>query len=130
MNSQGRWVINMAVIMITGMPAGNLQAGDLENGVRHNPFKRPAYLTEKTIDQTGKNANSKKRKSLLDLRATLLSGDQSMVNISGRFYRVGEKIGDYVLTTVGEGHAVFMRRGKPVTVVLKEHTVMDNIPLQ
>lgn len=95
----------------------NQTVADQNPQLQFNPFKRPGFLVAPN-KQAGVKAVTKQGQ--LDLRAVMVAGRDSLVNISGEFYGIGDKVDGYRLVSVGEHHAVFIRNGKKLTITLKE----------
>ncbi len=53
------------------------------------------------------------------LRAVMVAGPDSMVNVDGSMVRIGEEIRGYRLVEVRDGEAVFVKGGKRLTVDMR-----------
>ena len=84
-----------------------------EDTLRHNPFSRPDLGNRAT---PGSGASS----GALDLRAILMAGRRSLVNVGGDLIGVGESVNGFELIAVGDGHARFRRGTETLTVHLLE----------
>lgn len=76
-----------------------------------DPFKRPALLSKPAAPAKNPNQDTVEPWSPV-LRATMLAGDYSMVNLNGAIISLGEEIDGYRLVKVGEQTAVFAKNGK------------------
>lgn len=80
----------------------------------HNPFVHPplsAVATTATIaDRIGRQRP--------DLRATLVAGKDSMVNVGGKLLSIGDEVDGYRLISVSEGRAVFERNTEQIIVLV------------
>ena len=93
-------------------------ADDAKVELMRNPFERPALAT---LAPAGVAARTERRDSgAPGLRAVLVAGDKSAVNFGGEIIQVGESAKGYRLLAVEEGRAVFINKGKRVTISLYE----------
>ncbi len=88
----------------------------------HNPFTRPQYLGAAVSNRSAQRADGN---AVLDLRATMSAGTQSLVNVAGEFYGLGDEIDGYRLLSVGDGKAVFLKNGRKVTMTVLDETEVD-----
>jgi len=77
-------------------------------------FVRPRALTPAAIP-----AATAPAAPLLELRATLSAGVESVADVGGHIVRLGETVAGYRLVTVNEDGAVFERDGRTVKVALQ-----------
>ena len=86
--------------------------------LRRNPFERPAvkeFTTNAAIlnnDQTAGGDSG--------LRAVLVAGTKSVVDLGGVILQIGESTDGYLLLAVDEGQATFSRNGKKIVFSLYE----------
>lgn len=82
--------------------------------LRRNPFDFSAIKPpEKIIEQ---DVDIEEQKILFDLRATLVSRDNSIANLNGKILMVGDKIEGYRLLKIGEDEVLLEKNGEQVTV--------------
>ncbi len=99
-----------------------LYAKDMDELI-NNPFKRPDFLMENSggvpvITEGGAGF-------VLDLRAILAAGKLSIVNIGGKFYKIGDVVDGYQIVEIHEGSAVFMKNGKRVIAVVHDNKSVE-----
>lgn len=82
-----------------------------ESMLHFDPFKRPAILSEPAAPAKNPNRATVEPWSPV-LRATILAGEFSMVNLNGVIISLGEEVDGYRLVEVGEQTAVFAKNGK------------------
>jgi hypothetical protein len=80
-----------------------------ESVLRFNPFQQPDMKLERT-DAGRKSSNA------LKLRGTVVDGEDSMVNINGKFYRLDEMVSGYRVVNIESGK-VTLHRGVNETVL-------------
>jgi hypothetical protein len=80
-----------------------------ESVLRFNPFQQPDMALEK--NNASKNVNN-----TLKLRGTVVDGEDSIVNIDGKFYRLDEKVSGYRVVNIESGK-VTLHRGVNETVL-------------
>lgn len=101
-----QWLLALVLIVVSEVWADNG-----ESMLHFDPFKRPAILSKPAAP--GKNPNQDTREPWSPvLRATMLAGDFSMVNLNGVIISLGEEVDGYRLVEVGEQTAVFAKNGK------------------
>ena len=86
----------------------NASASDV---LRHNPFQQPDMKT----GRFQKNANNMSGDEM-KLRGTVIDGNDSLVNIDGKFYRLNQEIAGYRVTRI-QSASVTLRRGINETVL-------------
>lgn len=82
-----------------------------------NPFSRPS--SEVTVANRARIAGIDGAIPPLDLKATLVGGENALANVGGTVLRVGEETQGYRLVEVYEDRAVFVRQGKALIVYVK-----------
>lgn len=88
----------------------------------HNPFVHPPLSagapTSTVTDSAGRLRP--------ELRATLVSATDSMVNVGGKLLSIGEEVDGYRLISVSEGQAIFEKNGVQVTVLVSGNQGNDD----
>ena len=107
MLAAARFIFALAVIMAAEASADHSEVPTL----RFDPFKRPALLSQPAPPARKPTGDAREPWSPV-LRATMLAGDFSMVNLNGVIISVGEEVDGYRLVEVGEQTAVFAKNGK------------------
>ncbi|OIQ96189.1 hypothetical protein GALL_218180 [mine drainage metagenome] len=97
--------------------------------MKHDPFARPVL----TVPGTPLLANMIKTPVAEtiwkpELRAIMLAGPKSIVDVSGVLVRIGEHINGYHLVEVHEETAVFVNNKKRVTLSLRGIKPLRNPP--
>ena len=90
----------------------------------HNPFSRPD--SERTLVGRPALPDGDVSPQTLDLRATMVYGDEKLANIGGKIHRPGDEIGNHLLTRVFEDRAVFERDGEQIVVFVKPELVDED----
>ncbi len=89
---------------------------------QHDLFARPApaamHRLRREPDKSAEAAVAEPRWNP-GLRAVMVAGRDSMVNVDGSMVRVGEEIRGYRLIEVRDGEAVFVKGGKRHTVDMR-----------
>lgn len=81
--------------------------------LRYNPFDRPDWADSGASTGSAGNGNMK-------LRGIMLDGEDSLVNIDGKYYRLQEEVSGFLIIQIESG-SVTLRRGDNETVlVLKD----------
>jgi hypothetical protein len=93
-------------------------ATEPQTELQRNPFSRPA-AEELTVDATPVNQGLSLQRDP-GLRAVLVAGRKSIVNIDGVILQVGECSGGYCLLSVEEGKARVSRNDKEIVLSLYE----------
>ena len=102
--------INILLIGLTlALAAVNSQS--FARNLKQDPFKKPQFL-EQVEPPANTTPESKEAPLEGELRATIMAGAQSMVNVDGVVLTLGEELSGYRLIEVGEREAVFERQGK------------------
>lgn len=91
-------------------------------GLKHDPFARPV-LAPRPASMASVPGNSVKAPVpdpvwRPELRAIMMAGPKSIVNVAGVLVRIGEQINGYRLVEVHEETAVFVNNKKRVTLSL------------
>lgn len=90
-----------------------------EDALRHNPFQRPIPTTSQiTHVLTSSDANQEIKPVL---QGVVLSGKQSIANVSGTILKLGESKDGLHLISVSEDKAVVKSDGKRMTLKLGEN---------
>lgn len=89
---------------------------------RRNPFAHtPKPVTDSGLDAAATNRPATR----MQVRAILLAGEQSLVSIDGTLLGIGESYRGFLLQSVQENAAVFVRDGDTLTVPLFEPRESD-----
>jgi hypothetical protein len=80
----------------------------------HDPFVRPVLPTRSTSTSPTSESEWKP-----ELRAVMVAGSESIVNIEGALLRLGEQFNGYRLIEVHEESAIFVNNNKKVTLTLR-----------
>ena len=99
------------IFMALAVISFNAKALDVLN---HNPFERPD-MKANLLQSNANQANAMK------LRGTVIDGQDSLVNISGKFYRLNQEVADYRVVAI-TSTSVTLRRGSSETIL----TLNDN----
>lgn len=94
-------------------------AGETEDDrdkLKHNPFENP-YRNESGTVRID-SAESMAQSSSFELRATLISGSESLANINGVMVPVGADINGYRLANVSEGAITLIKGDTELTITL------------
>ena len=87
--------------------------------LQRNPFRVPIELVGgPTAERT--TSPSAARPGQLDLRATLVGGRRSSVNLGGSILGLGDEVAGYRLVSVREGEAVFYKDGESIRLFVHE----------
>ena len=116
----------MKVIVATAALVGMLLSTGVnaisgETGLRRDPFSRAKV--QQILDENKKKAQVKKTKVVRwqpKLLATIVSGEQSMINLDGEIYRLGDTVNRHKLVQVSRYTATFKRGGKYRKIKLYE----------
>lgn len=91
---------------------------DAAGQLQRNPFRVPIELDAPVAAAGGPQMEL--RPDTLDLRATLVAGERSVVNLGGSILSLGEEIEGYRLVSVSEGEALFIKDGESIRVFVDE----------
>ncbi|MDH5765711.1 MAG: hypothetical protein OEZ38_06820 [Gammaproteobacteria bacterium] len=108
----------MVFIVFFSLPV----SGDDSYVIKNDPFKKPNYLNPAGKEDVVQKATQTLH--VIDLRAVLFEHGNSIVNVAGEFYKVGDIVNGYKLTSVGVGNAVFMKNGEKI-IVYVNHELME-----
>ncbi len=86
--------------------------------LQRNPFRVPIELGGPTAVRAA--PQSEARPDTFDLRATLVAGRSSSVNLGGSILALGEEVAGYRLVSVRQGEAVFWKDGESIRLSLTE----------
>ena len=89
-------------------------AADELAGVIQNPFKVPNFLNHTTPDVLSENIEPTGQE--LNLRAILLDGKASLVQVGDELIGVGEIVQGYKLISVQGDSAIFIKQGKQIRI--------------
>jgi hypothetical protein len=106
------------------------------DGLKHDPFARPVLAPRpapRPASAASVPGNSVKAPVpepvwKPELRAVLVAGPKSIVNVGGALVRIGEQINGYRLVEVHEETAVFVNDKKTVTLSLRSTVPLRNPP--
>jgi hypothetical protein len=84
------------------------------SSLKHDPFARPVLAPRPTSTTPESESEWKP-----ELRAVLVAGPKSIVNIEGALLRHGDQFNGYRLVEVHEESAVFVNNNKRVTLTLR-----------
>lgn len=102
--------------LLTSM-AGN--ATDVETlALQINPFLRPALETVRT--ESTKNIEQGASADSMQLRGTMLAGNNSVANIDGTIIGIGQYIHGYTLVAVQQRHVLLERNGTQMKLSIDE----------
>lgn len=102
-----------ALLLLITLPA-TYAAEDLIE-LRNNPFSSPEIKLKPVRQQSQSARTQPERTTVINLEATLVSGNSSMVIANGELIAIGEKLEDMKLIEVREGEAVF-RKGRKTRI--------------
>ena len=108
----------LATVSITYLMPVLAVAAEPQIELQRNPFSRPA-AEELIVTAANPNEGLAARRAP-GLRAVLVAGSKSVVNIDGVILQVGECAGAYCLLSVEEGKARVSRNDKEVVLSLYE----------
>ena len=94
------------------------------DGLKHDPFARPALVASRPASAAPVPASIAKAplpepEWKPELRAIIVAGPKSIVNVEGALVRIGEQINGYRLVEVDEESAVFVNNKKRITLSLR-----------
>jgi len=80
--------------------------------LRHNPFEQPDNIE-------GRNQKVDTRASAkLELRGTVMDGDDSVANIDGEYYRLNQEVSGYHVVRIESGSVTLSRSGIETVLTL------------
>ena len=90
--------------------------------LQSNPFRRPVFDTTLPIVPPEDDLSAEPE---LDLRAVLVAGRDSLVNVAGTVVRIGQEHDGYRLILVEEHAAVFSKDGESLRIELHQEEESD-----
>jgi hypothetical protein len=128
MNARSRRVLYISAGLFCLPGLAEAQA----DGLKHDPFARPV-LAARPASAAAVPGNSVKTRLpepvwQPELRAIMMAGPKSMVNVAGVLVRIGDQINGYRLVEVHDETAVFVNNKKKVTLSLRGIEPMHNPP--
>lgn len=78
----------------------------------HNPFEQPDIL-EGRSQMADTRASAK-----LELRGTVMDGDDSVANIDGEYYRLDQEVSGYRVVRIESGSVTLSRSGNETVLTL------------
>ncbi len=115
----------MSRVLIALLFAGLVMGSDVRTAnaegrirLRFDPFAQPGA---QTAGPGSPGRAGSQRAWSPELRATLVSGERSLVNLGGTILELGEEAHGYRLLEVREGEAVFERAGSEAVLQLTGH---------
>lgn len=87
-----------------------------QSGLRHDPFARPDLALAPAAAAQSAEPAPKEWKP--QLRAVIVAGKSSLVNVEGTIVPLGGQIDGYRLTRVEDRTAVFMKNGERVELTM------------
>ena len=104
----------ITTMCITGLfsAAVNVAASEV---LKYNPFEQPD-LYDGSWNGNGKAAAS----SALELRGTLVDGEDSMANIGGDYYRLNHEVSGYRILRIETGSVTLTRAGNETVLTIHE----------
>ena len=103
-------LISLIYTVLAALSA-NVMASDR---LRYNPFEQPVssgLLQTKANKATGK---------AMELRGTIIDGYNSMVNISGKLYRINQKVAGYRIVRIRSANVTLRRGSSKMVLTLKD----------
>lgn len=86
--------------------------------LRYNPFEQPDF----TELAWGDNANANATASAgMELRGTVIDGDDSVVNIDGKYYRLNHEVSGYRVIRIESGSVTLSRGGNEKILTLHKY---------
>ena len=119
MSRAGTFVLRAVVSVLCCAPG--LACSQAERP-RHDLFAKPAQAAMQRIKHDGDKSAEAAAAEVRwnpELRAVMLAGADSMVNVDGAMVRIGEEIRGYRLIEVRDGEAVFVNGGKRLGVAMR-----------
>lgn len=106
----------LLIVPLIAAYANGVAASELDAGLRHDPFARPALAAP--LANGGQPAPIGAKEWRPQLRAVIVAGKSSMVNVEGTIVSLGELIDGFRLTGVEDRKAVFMKDGVRVELTM------------
>jgi hypothetical protein len=108
----------LCVVSILVVVSAFVHAAEPLIELRRNPFERPVIEESDPVATASTGAPAESADD--GLRAVLVAGSKSSVNLGGVILQVGESSNGYELLSVEEGRAVFRNDGRKVVMSLYE----------
>lgn len=83
--------------------------------LRYNPFEQPDFS-----DASRSGPGNGARTSPMELRGTVVDGEDSMANIGGEYYRLNNEVSGYRIVQIESGSVTLMRAGNETVLTLHE----------
>ncbi len=102
--------------------APGLAHAQADTPLKHDPFARPTQAALQQLKPQPQNAGAISAQESAwnpELKAVMLAGAKSMVNVDGQMVGIGEEIHGHKLLEVRDGEAVFITGGKRRTVAMR-----------
>ena len=110
----------IAAFTLAGFTGLALASGQSEEPpvptLERNPFARPTVAALQSA--AAPRAANAAPAAALELRAVMVAGSASMVNVAGRIIGLGEEVDGHTLVEVSETTAVFTKDGQTVELTL------------
>ncbi len=106
-------------------------ASSQSRALEHDPFVKPQRIAAQrhSVDAAKAPASEVREPSWkAELRAVMIAGSASMVNVDGAVLRMGEEIKGYRLIEVHDNVAVFIKDGRRVPLAMREGMHAANPP--
>ena len=117
--SRPRTLLRAAPWLLACMPGlAHPQADTL----KHDPFARPALAALQRLKPQAQSAAAISAQEPVwnpELKAVMLAGAKSMVDVDGQMVGIGEEIHGHKLLEVRDGEAVFIKDGKRRIVAMR-----------
>jgi hypothetical protein len=94
---------------VAGQELSEETVDDAVTALRANPFSRPSYMA--ALEATPLPSGVAPRIEL-ELRATMVAADRSLVDINGAILSTGEEYEGYRVVSISEGRAVLSNGGE------------------
>ena len=99
----------LTALLMMGMTGSNVYASLGDSELQRDPFSR--FKAQQALKEQPQSSRKRSPVSTWKpkLLATIVSGENSMINIDGKIVRLGEKINRYRLVEVSRYHATLQR---------------------
>ena len=101
-------------MLLAALGAAVPAVAEMEPALEWDPFERPEGYRD--VRRSGRGANRSAESFAPVLRATLVAGPESLVNLGGEILGVGEETHGYRLVEVRPFEAVFEKGGQSVVL--------------
>lgn len=112
--SDRNFAVGLSMMFLSLLSTSVIASGEIQR----NPFARPPI--EVLLEQNLPVIERQEPEWRPELRAVLVAGEKSVVDLGGVILQVGESTSGYRLVAVGEGTATFSRDGERVVISLYE----------